>query len=192
MPTTTTTPPPTRSPWGTVQSATAYGPFWSVSTAGHGGVKVPRALNAKIDASVRRKGGWYEEDIDWAIVAATFPEHFDEKTRESALSTLRNWHADFYEKLTGEKLTPANSRQRAEEAFEKETADKWVVISACGDWKTGVPKGMVEVFATLGGKRTSADHQAGRTFLVTAEEYDKRTSFGFVVDESRHQEVRSG
>jgi hypothetical protein len=43
---------------------------------------------------------------------------------------------------------------------------------------------MVEVVATLGGKR--GNDGAERRFLVPAAEYEPRGPFGFVIDEARH------
>src|SRR3954469_18332191 len=55
---------PRTSPWGPVQHAHAIGSagIWQVSTAGHGGIKVPAALNEKINPAWRNTDGWYEED----------------------------------------------------------------------------------------------------------------------------------
>ena len=49
------------SPWGSIQTVTVLGnEVWSVGTAGHGGIKLSRRLNALIPADFRGKGGWYE------------------------------------------------------------------------------------------------------------------------------------
>lgn len=59
-----------RSPWGPVQHVTNLAPgAWSVETAGHGGIKLDGARNRKVPAAARSKGGWYEEDCEWAIAA---------------------------------------------------------------------------------------------------------------------------
>ena len=59
-----------RSPWGKIQHVTVLAPgAWSVSTAGHGGIKLDAARNRKVPALVRGERGWYEEDCDWAIPA---------------------------------------------------------------------------------------------------------------------------
>ena len=42
---------------------------WTLSTAGHGGIKLNRKRNALVPADARAKGGWYEEDCEWAIPA---------------------------------------------------------------------------------------------------------------------------
>lgn len=171
---------PKRSPWGTVDSAieVAAG-ILSVSTPGHGGFKLSRALNAKVPAAVRRKGGWYEEDCEWAFVALVFPDAFDDKTVEHAKSSAKNWFPDEYEALTGEKVTAEESSTLRERAFKAKTASKFVVTSARGDWADDVPPGMVGVTA----HKASTGETA--SFLVAATEYASR-GIKFVVDESKH------
>ena len=177
---------PTRSPWGTIQSATAIGPFWQVSTAGHGGIKVPAELNRLIPAPHRRAGGWYEEDCEWSIVAIRFPEHFSEAQRKNARDQAIHWYPDAFEAITGEKIPEGASRARNEERFRRESADKYVVVSAYGDWHETVPKGMAGVCASQGGSRAPGTPQAW--FLVPIAEYKAgQGSFGFIIDESRHQ-----
>ena len=57
-------------PWGPVQYFRELAPgAWSVSTAGHGGIKLDAARNRKIPSEARMPGGWYEEDCKWAIAA---------------------------------------------------------------------------------------------------------------------------
>jgi hypothetical protein len=69
---------------------------------------------------MRRAGGWYEEDCDWAIVATVFPEAFKGRDvgtttkdpLEAARSTLRNWHPDSYERFYSVTLQPGESFKR--------------------------------------------------------------------------------
>lgn len=188
---------PKSSPWGQVQDAAGYvvgqWTVYRVHTAGHGGLKIPAALNALIPERWREASGWYEEDCDWSIPAALIPAIGAAMGRgDVALRILRDWRPDAYDWLhPGDApLTGAQSRERAREEFEAATADKWVVISAVGDWapalKASVAAGWVGVTATLGGKRGEGGE---RYFLVPAVEYAGRFDFGFVVDLARHPEL---
>jgi len=58
------------SPWGKIQHVTQLAPgAWSVSTAGHGGIKLDATRNRRVPKGARQPGGWYEEDCQWAIAA---------------------------------------------------------------------------------------------------------------------------
>ena len=72
-------------PWGAAQQSRIYGEgVVAHSTAGHGGFHLDPARNALVDRRWRNAEGWYEEDSEWAIVAATFPELFTTSERASA------------------------------------------------------------------------------------------------------------
>ena len=76
-----------------------------------------------------------------------------------------------------------SERERLE--FLKLNADKWVVVTAWGDWADWVPNGQVGVCAYRGG------NPAGRVgepayFLVPAPEYREQGQSNFIIDESRH------
>ena len=86
---------PKYSPWGKVQYVKSFSEgVVLVSTASHGGMKLDRACNAKVPASARRKGGWYEEDCEVAIPILTFPELFP-KDQEAAQETIDRWFPEF-------------------------------------------------------------------------------------------------
>jgi hypothetical protein len=98
---------PTRSPWGPVQNAEEYAPgVWKIDTASHGGFKLSRQRNAAVPAYMRSKGGWYEEDCQWAFVALAFPELFqqlrpwqkpgDKTHYQYAIETAQRWYPDEY------------------------------------------------------------------------------------------------
>jgi len=170
---------PKRSPWGTVDSCKVVAPgIMSVSTPGHGGIKLSRANNAKMPEMARKKGGWYEEDCEWSLVALVFPEAF-EGLEDTAKSSAKNWFPEAYEAITGETVAVEESCTLKRRAFEAATADKFVTVSARGDWATDVPAGMVGVTA----RKKSTGETAN--FLVTAAEYDARNG-SFVVDEAKH------
>lgn len=102
---------PQQSPWGAVYSGTAHpGGAYSVSTATHGGIKVPAALNATIPDAFRRADGWYEEDCDWSIPVHFLPDvEPDQKAR--ARQFVRFWHAGAWEATFGETV-PASERRK--------------------------------------------------------------------------------
>src|SRR5271165_6274308 len=68
---------PTNSPWGKVDHTEELAPgIWSVSTPGHGGLKLSTQRNGMMPPYMKRAGGWYEEDCEWSLVALVFPEVF--------------------------------------------------------------------------------------------------------------------
>lgn len=181
-----------RSPWGTIQIASPIQPLQdgiaAVSTASHGGVKLDRKANAKIPAYCRRSGGWYEEDCEWSIPFVVLGLG-TEKQQESAYATFKNWYPREYAQWSGSPVPIGESYVLRREAFEDATKDSLVVICAWGDWKDGVPKGMVQCIATVGGNR--GVDATERTFLVPSEEYAKDRPFGFVIDLQRHRELEA-
>jgi len=169
-------------PWGVSQLATIYAEgIVSHSTSGHGGFQLSPDRNSRIDASVRRAGGWYEEDCEWAIVALTFPDLFTGYERRCADEAARNTFPDYWEKLRGRQLSPGQSWSRDRAEFDRVHADDWIVISAVISF---YHSGMTEVVATRGGRRESQREE--RRFLVPHEEYGRRGRLGFVIDLARH------
>lgn len=172
-------------PWGWSQGAESYGEgILFHHTAGHGGFKLDRKANAAMPAPLRLKGGWYEEDCEWARVAIAFPDRFTDYEREQALRTMKEWAPDDLEAFTGEEVPLAESGTKRRRAFEAENRDKFVVVSA---ESSDEHPGMLKTTATLGG---SYDRNAERRrFLVPKDEYQKREPFGFVIDEAKHEEM---
>lgn len=172
---------PPSSIWGTPQMATQYGPgIILVSTAGHGGFILTPERNHEVHSAWRDYAGNYEHDCDWAIIAHTFPELFTERERRQADQTLRNWRPHEYQLATGLIVETAESRELRRQAFERLNAANLVVIAAQND--PNAP-GMVECTATRGGDRRAT----ARKFLVPAQEYERRSEFGFLIDETVHQ-----
>jgi hypothetical protein len=170
------------SPWGKIQHCEAIiEGIVFVSTAGHGGLKLDRKRNAAIPAYLRRPGGWYEEDCEYAIPLCVFASEFSEAKVEAAKQTFASYfphsYAQFYnvpvESLRGK------SYQYDHECFDREHASDLVGIAAWGDWQTNVPKGMVGVLATRGGQRTPGIEKLA--FLVSSERYKARGQFGYVI-----------
>jgi len=138
--------------------------------------------------------GWYEEDVAFFIVVFTFPDAFAADLVTRARAELKTWWPDAYTAATGEPVTLAESRVLRERAAREANRDRYVVVSAYGDWHAGVPKGMVGVVAVRGGRpeRGNYEKSAERLFLVPEADYRGeagRTEIGFVVDESRHEAV---
>lgn len=169
-------------PWGSSQLATIYGPGVTChSTAGHGGFHLSADRNRLVDPALRKDSPWYEEDSEWAIVALTFPDLFTAYERKCADETIRHSWPEAWERIHGRILATGESRSRDRRAFEDAHAEDWVVISAI---YSGQHARMTEVVATKGGLR-GAD--AERRFLVPTDEYARRCSFGFVIDETTHR-----
>lgn len=172
-------------PWGMSQGATIYADgVVSHSTASHGGLKLDRARNAGLHPALRIKGGWYEEDGDWARVAVGYPALFTDRENAMADRTLRDWEPDAWEAANGRLLGAEESFTRDRGRFQHEHANDWVVISAL---RSDRYPGFVETVATIGGDR---DSSRSRAWLVPADEYNVG-QHGFVIDPTRHQSVAS-
>lgn len=167
---------PKKSPWGTVQHATKYGEHaHSVSTAGHGGLKLDRRWNARVPDYMRQPGGWYEEDCLWAVPVVCIPEladlmvgHYgsmtaDDLRREADLTLLR-WFPSHWAKFHGKPIEIGMSRSFDQDEWERQHAGDWVAVSALS---TDDGSGVI-VVATLGGKRsTPLEPVDERWYLVT-------------------------
>ncbi|WP_445222681.1 DUF7007 domain-containing protein (plasmid) [Bradyrhizobium sp. Pa8] len=169
-------------PWGASQGATLYTDgVVCHSTAGHGGFHLSAERNRRVHAMLRSKGGWYEEDAEWAAVAITFPHLFTAFERRCAERTLKDSWPDAWEMIFGTTLQPGESREKDRRAFDHAHARDWIVVSAI---TSKHECGFVEVVATLGGKRGPGTEE--RRFLVPSGEYHVGR-FGFVIDEARHR-----
>jgi hypothetical protein len=176
---------PTSSPWGQVQNCRELAPgIWKVDTARHGGLKLSATRNRQVPAYMRQPGGWYEEDCEWAIVATVFEAKLPPGLTADARRTLRNYFPDAFEEWTGVKLVEGESFKRDEHNFAIDNENNFVVRSASGDWADWVPAGMVGCTA----KRGIDD--VTKSFFVPADEYAARGSHGFVIDLTRHKEVK--
>lgn len=79
-------------PWGSSQRATRYAEgIIFYSTASHGGFHLDPERNTAMPDALRLPGGWYEEDIDWALVATGYPQLFTDQERRMAERSLRQW-----------------------------------------------------------------------------------------------------
>ncbi|MHC2552400.1 DUF7007 domain-containing protein [Bradyrhizobium elkanii] len=178
---------PKSSPWGAIQDKRELAPgIWSVSTAGHGGIKLSRERNAAMPDYMRNEGGWYEEDCEWAKAAVVHPIGFQNvvggRTEfELAMETFRNWHSNEYERFTGVLLEKGQSTVRDEHLFRVENHDNFVVTAAWGDWAHWVPKGKVGVVAKC--------QHVEKWFLVDDDLYQKRDRNGYVIDLTSDTEI---
>lgn len=181
-----------RTPWGAADHVEKLADgIWQVGTPSHGGVKLSASRNRAVPDYMRASSGWYEEDCEWSVPATVFPDAFKPESREHAKKTLRNWKPDAYEKFYGVTLAPGESHMKDDRNFMAAHASDWLGVSASGDWKPGVPKGFVLVTAARGGRhRDGTIPTPTRDFLVPKAEYDVHRRHDFVVDPSRHQEVR--
>ena len=169
-------------PWGPSQLAMFYAEgIVCHMTAGHGGFHLSAERNARVLPMLRRCSPWYEEDVEWAIVALTFPDFFTSYERKCADETIRNCWPSAWEGIHGRELAPGESRAKDRTAFEHQHAADWIVSSAI---LSSHHAGMTEVVATRGGSRDLRADE--RRFLVPSAEYVARGPFGFVIDETRH------
>ena len=161
----------TYSPWGEVQTQSDPHPGISVvSTAGHGGIYVTPEVNAKIPEVFRMDDGWYEEDVDWAIVHAAFPELFPD-TQDEAHRTLKDYRWRQYERHYGVELSEDESPGKREHMHIQRNANRYLVRSAFGNHRADVPEGKVGVVARLG-KDYGTLNAPEKSFLVSAADYD--------------------
>ncbi|MCY0150780.1 hypothetical protein OEG84_24545 [Hoeflea sp. G2-23] len=168
-------------PWGLSQGATVFAEgVVCHSTAGHGGFHLSTERNAKVDRRLRTTNGWYEEDVEWAIVALTFPDLFTTFERRSAEQAIKDSWPDAWEAISGAVLEAGQSREKDRRAFQSRHVGDWIVISAIRSNHHG---GIVEVIATPGGNRDQGADE--RRFLVPSAEYTVGP-LGFVVDPVRH------
>lgn len=170
-------------PWGMSQSATMYGPgIVCHATAGHGGFHLSSDRNLCVPSALRNDSCWYEEDIEWAVVAHAFPDLFTGYERRTADETIRHNWPEFWENVHGQLLVAGESRAKDRQAFDRIHATHWIVSSAI---LSDHHAGMTEVVARHGTERKIGE--VGRRYLIESAEYAGRGPFGFVIDEARHQ-----
>lgn len=176
------------SPWGLVHTRTTFAPgIVSVTTAEHGGFVLDREANAQIPEALRSADGSYEEDSGWARVAHAFPHLFTTYERILAKEILINEEPDAYAALTGETVPTERSATLRERAFYAANSGRYIGIAAIADGAANV-----RVTAVIGGvpARQSGQGEPAKTFRVNAAEYETRREFGFVIDPTRHAEIR--
>lgn len=166
-------------PWGQSQHAVLYADgVVAHSTASHGGFALSPDRNRLVVSRLRVPDGFYEEDCAWVAVAEAYPEFFTDFEKRHANDILRNVYPEAWEEKHGRMLQPGQSRGKDRSRFDRDNADRWVVISAI---QSRQHPGFVECIAMLGGRRSSGLR------APTGEDealYDIG-AFGFVIDEAR-------
>lgn len=177
--------------WGAVQSEKLLAPgITSISTPSHGGILVEKQLNLLIPEYMRSPDGAYEEDIDWSIVATVFPHAFTREQRGHAKEILRHSIPMAYELYYNEVIPPGESHAKDEIAFKILHQNDYIGLAAFGDWHPEVPPGEVVVFAARGGRTANYGIPKDRAyFVVSPDEYEERSPYGFVIDEERHPRI---
>jgi hypothetical protein len=177
---------PRSSPWGPIQHQSSVAPgITLVSTAGHGGVHVSERLNRRIHEVWRNGDGWYEQDLEVAIVMVTFPEFFDGRVA-AAHERLKNKMPSAYTQATGKEVSPAESVVLRRQAFQAQHHHDFVVHSVVGSGavyalpgQPTVPIGKVVALA----RQASTGEE--RWFVVPKTEYHDG-EHGFVIDTAQH------
>lgn len=173
---------PASSPWGAVQYGRVLADgIISVSTSGHGGVRISSERLKQMPATLRLgRRRWFEEDCEAALVGLAFADDLDlnDSRRDDLAAAVANWFPTKWEAHFGRTLEPGESYLRDKETFEAATADQFVADSALGDWHDDVPAGMVGVTALR-----RSDGARGK-FLVAQDRYSQRQRFGYVIDEA--------
>ena len=180
-----------QTPWGHADSQKTLAPgIISVSTPSHGGIKVEKELNQLIPDYMRTSDGWYEEDVDWSIVATVFPHAFTTEERKHAKNTLRGYIPMAYEMYYKEVIPPGESHAKDAMAFRVLHKNDYVGMAAFGDWHPQVPKGHVVVFAGRGGRTVDYRYPKDTAyFVVPQDDYDVPSPHGFVIDEKKYPRI---
>lgn len=88
---------PRACPWGSIDEAKEIAPgIWLVETPSHGGLMISAERRAAMPAYLRdvrtyAGGNAYEEDCDWSLVAAAFPDCFTPRQVEAARATILSY-----------------------------------------------------------------------------------------------------
>ena len=171
----------TSTPWGRAQYGYRYGVgVTHYGTAGHGGFKVSAKLFDSMPQALREVGdnGWFEEDVESAAVVVAFPERFNRPWVEQAISSLKNSFPFAWQEFAGVELSLDESLELRRRHFHAEHANDWLVVSA---QRVPNDRTLVEVTATIGGRRDRAAWADQREFVIDGEAYDARGPFGFVI-----------
>jgi hypothetical protein len=160
-----------------------------LGTPGHGYYCVSPERNKAIAPALRNRSGKYEEDDELRILTWTFPEAFPKHDYSVEAQAVRDGFPDQYEKATGQKLGPGESRSRDRETWTARHANDYIVTSAMTDDEDPA---VVNVSARLGGAGEE------RLFIVPTSEYKNREdvdgelgkSGRFVIDLDSHREVQ--
>lgn len=82
-------------PWGRADHVDTITPgITRAGTAGHAGIKLSPARRKAMPPELAVKGGWYEEDNEWARVALAFPDAFPTVEPDEAHRLVRDYEPD--------------------------------------------------------------------------------------------------
>ena len=85
-----------RSPWGIIKNVNPVTEGIDfVTTEGHGGYRLSKTQNDKVDRRLRINSGFYEEDCEWSFIYVTFPELFPVSARTPAEATIARFYPAF-------------------------------------------------------------------------------------------------
>jgi uncharacterized protein DUF7007 len=106
----------TETPWGPSQSSREIAPgIVRYDTASHGGYYVSPARVASMPKPLRdfkpfAGSCWYEEDVDWCVVALAFPQFWPADAIPAALATLRNYRPELFKEVSAMMAGTASGR----------------------------------------------------------------------------------
>jgi len=100
----------------------------------------------------------FEEDCEVNRIILAFPDSFEEKWVEQAMSWLINSHPDMYKAYTGKAAPVMESRTLRAQAFFKMVKDFYVSISAKGSWDDDTPDDFVSCYCVRGGRDYETSH----------------------------------
>ena len=182
-----------RTPWGTADHAVVIADgIVSVSTPGHGGVKLSPERNREIHPALRNSSGWYEENVESTIPISVFPEEFAsqphvsdtaEELRADAELSIKHWFPSKWEAATGETLEPGESYEKDRQTWRKMHEGDFLTRSASMS-RTDPDMVVVTAQRPIDGEEHS--------YMVPKSEYDTRANGDrgsdgtFIVDPSRH------
>lgn len=185
-----------QTPWGKSQTITVViEGITSVTTSSHGGLKLNKKLNNRIPDYLRSENAWYEEDVAWCIpyailkdiVLSSVPADKWEDTLttiEIAVSTLKHWYWEEYERYFCLVLKPGESSGKDEDMWKKDHENDLQVISAYGSWHPNVPSGWTGICCVRGA--SSSPHAKFFYFLVPEDIY---TGGHFLVEHAYNQHI---
>ena len=83
-------------PWGCADKVEQIGGgLVSVQTPSHGGIFVPldsyRKMPVALQCNIYGGRTWFEEDIEWALVALAFPQYFDARSMHYAVGAFEHY-----------------------------------------------------------------------------------------------------
>ena len=107
-------------------------------TPRHGGIKLSEERNAQVPQYLKDAGfggkpesGWYEEDVDWGIVALVFPEAFTPEEIETARGIFGYFKPDALARWDRERDFQIELRRQKEAGFVPESSPA-ILLSKLG------------------------------------------------------------